>query len=86
MFFYGRRYTLRLKFFMLMGIFCSFSLTTLAQGPRPTDIGELSNNIGQPGVSWYTTWKSAQTEALRSNRPIFFYAAATQCSGISGVF
>jgi uncharacterized protein YyaL (SSP411 family) len=37
-------------------------------------------------VAWYTTWETALDEAKRSNRPIFFMAAAATCSGISGVF
>ncbi|MFT5107239.1 MAG: hypothetical protein ACI8XO_001067 [Verrucomicrobiales bacterium] len=57
-----------------------------AQGPRPDDLGASPQAIGEPGVAWYTTWDTALTEALRSNRPIFFMAAAATCSGISGVF
>ena len=57
-----------------------------AQGPRPTDIAASPQPVGDPGVMWYTTWDTALTEAARSNRPIFFMAAAATCSGISGVF
>ena len=57
-----------------------------AQGPRPTDIGASRQAIGSPGVAWYTTWDTALAEAKRSQRPIFFMAAAAQCDGISGVF
>ena len=32
------------------------------------------------------TWETGLAEAQRSNRPIFFMAAAANCSGISGVF
>lgn len=74
------------RFFQFVAMMSLFAVTSLAQGPRPSDIGKISESLGKAGVSWYTTWKSAQQEALRSNRPIFFYAAATQCSGISGVF
>ena len=42
--------------------------------------------IGEAGIAWYTTWKTGRKEAQRSNRPIMFVAAATQCSGIPGVF
>lgn len=41
---------------------------------------------GQVGIDWYTTWDTALAEAKRSGRPIMFMAAATQCSGVSGVF
>jgi len=55
-------------------------------GPRPSDLGAADLAIGEPGIAWYTTWNSAWNEAQRSNRPIMFVAAATQCNGISGVF
>ena len=57
-----------------------------AQGPKPNDIGASDQEIGSPGVAWYTTWDTALAEAKRSQRPIFFMAAAAQCDGISGVF
>ena len=59
---------------------------TMAQGPRPGDLGASKLDPGQPGIAWYTTWESAEAEAKRSGRPIMFVAAATQCQGISGVF
>lgn len=59
---------------------------TQAQGPRPIDIETSPQPIGEAGVMWYTTWEAAQAEAQRSNRPIFFMAAAATCGGISGVF
>lgn len=57
-----------------------------AQGPRPGDLGASPQPIGDAGIAWYTTWETATAEAKRSNRPIFFMAAAATCSGISGVF
>lgn len=57
-----------------------------AQGPRPTDLGASPQPIGEAGIAWYTTWETGLAEAKRSNRPIFFMAAAATCSGISGVF
>ena len=57
-----------------------------AQGPRPNDLGASPQPIGEPGVVWYTTWETAKEEAKRSNRPMFFMAAAATCNGISGVF
>ena len=56
------------------------------QGPRPDDLGASPQPVGDPGVVWYTTWDTALAEAKRSNRPIFFMAAAATCNGISGVF
>lgn len=57
-----------------------------AQGPRPEQLGASPQPVGDPGVVWYTTWETAKAEAARSNRPIFFMAAAATCDGISGVF
>ena len=42
--------------------------------------------VGEAGVAWYATWDTALAEAQRSNRPIFFMAAAGTCSGVSGIF
>ncbi|MEM6279628.1 MAG: hypothetical protein AAF733_09125 [Verrucomicrobiota bacterium] len=42
--------------------------------------------VGEAGIMWYTTWETAMAEAKRSNRPLFFMAAAAECSGISGIF
>lgn len=64
----------------------SFSSAVFAQGPRPTDLGASPQSVGEAGVAWYTTWDTALAEAKRSNRPIFFMAAAATCNGISGVF
>lgn len=62
------------------------SSVVLAQGPRPGDLGASPQPVGDAGVVWYTTWDTALAEAQRSNRPIFFMAAAATCHGISGVF
>ena len=53
---------------------------------RDTTIPEHPQAIGEPGVAWYTTWESGLKEAQRSNRPIFFMAAATCTSGVPGTF
>lgn len=50
------------------------------------EIGASEQAIGSPSVVWYTTWDTTLAEAKRSQRPIFFMAAAAQCNGISGVF
>lgn len=72
----------------LMITLTSLALSTAvsAQGPRPHDLGASPQAVGEAGVAWYTTWDTATAEAKRSNRPIFFMAAAATCSGISGVF
>jgi len=36
-----------------------------------------SQPVGASGIAWYTTWETGVAEAKRSNRPIFFMAAAT---------
>jgi hypothetical protein len=61
-------------------------LASAQGGPRPNDLGASPRPVGDAGVAWYTTWDTALAEARRSNRPIFFMAAAATCSGISGVF
>ena len=61
-------------------------LASAQGGPRPNDLGASPQPVGDAGVAWYTTWDTALAEAKRSNRPIFFMAAAATCSGISGVF
>jgi hypothetical protein len=75
-----------MKALLLTSLITVTMLPLFAQGPRPTDIGASEQAIGTPGVVWYTTWDTALAEAKRSQRPIFFMAAAAQCDGISGVF
>lgn len=57
-----------------------------AKGPRPEDLGTSPLKIGAESITWYTTWETATEEAKRSNRPIFFMAAAHQCRTVSGTF
>lgn len=77
---------IRLRFLLLsLSLFAS-SRMSLAQGPRPTDLGASDLELGAAGIAWYTTWETGLAEAKRSGRPIMFVAAATQCHGISGVF
>lgn len=64
----------------------ALTITSSAQGPRPNDLGASPQAVGASGLAWYTTWDTALAEAKRSNRPIFFMAAAATCGGISGVF
>lgn len=76
-----------LKRIVFIGATCLFiGGGAWAQGPRPNDLGAAALDIGEAGIAWHTTWETAQAEAARSNRPIMFVAAATQCHGISGVF
>lgn len=51
---------------------------------EPVGVSQLA--IGEEGVVWYSRWDDALTEAKRSNRPIFFMAAACQARNVSGVF
>lgn len=53
---------------------------------RDTPIDEHPQAVGDQGIAWYTTWKTGLAEAQRSNRPIFFMAAATCSRGVSGAF
>ena len=56
------------------------------RGARPTDIGAAPLDLGAPGIAWYGCLDTALAEARRSNRPIMFMSAASQCSGVPGVF
>jgi len=53
---------------------------------KPIDLGAIKLPIGAESVIWYSTWETALSEAKRSNRPIFFMAAAHQCGNVSGTF
>jgi len=53
---------------------------------RDLEVVEHPQAVGDSGIAWYTTWESGLQEAQRSNRPIFFMAAATCTSGVSGTF
>lgn len=76
-----------MKRFLTVSLFSlACASTSYTQGSRPIDIAASPQAIGEAGIMWYTTWDSALEEAERSNRPIFFMAAAATCGGISGVF
>ncbi|MFC4995219.1 hypothetical protein [Rubritalea tangerina] len=49
-------------------------------------IGVSQLRIGEEGVVWHATWEEALKESKRSNRPLFFMAAACQVRDVSGVF
>lgn len=74
----------------ILSLLALFSFTAIAgcfaQGPTPSDLGASPQAVGDAGIAWYTTRETALAEAERSNRPIFFMAAAATCKGISGVF
>lgn len=55
-------------------------------GPRAGDLGESPLDLGEPGIAWYARLDQGIAEAKRSNRPILFMAAASQCGGVPGVF
>ena len=76
---------------MRISIFCCwivFSATAcLAQrGMRSEPIADHPQDVGDPGIAWYTTWKTGLAEAKRSGQPIFFMSAATCSRGVSGAF
>ena len=55
--------------------------------PTPQTLSTVSPvEAGEAGIAWYGTWEVAKAEAMRSNRPILFLAATTQCGGVPGVF
>lgn len=55
-------------------------------GPSPIDIETSPVDLGEPGIAWYGRLDVAKEVAKRSNRPIMFMAAASQCGGVPGVF
>ena len=55
-------------------------------GPLPGDLGESDLDLGEPGIAWYGRLDHGMNEAKRTNRPILFMAAASQCNGVPGVF
>jgi len=57
-----------------------------AAPPMLKSVGQSQLAPGDSGIAWYSTWDTGLAEAKRSGRPILFMAAATQCSGVSGVF
>ena len=73
-----------------LGIWLAMAGAVLGQGrggarkQEPVGLSQL--RIGEEGVVWYATWEGALAEAQRSQRPIFFMAAACQASSVSGVF
>lgn len=55
-------------------------------GPRPNDLGASSLELGAAAIAWYPRLEDGMAEAKRTNRPIIFMAAASQCGGVPGVF
>ncbi len=74
----------RFHFLCALSILCA-GISATAAGPGIRG-AESKIEPGQIGIDWYTTWETGLAEAKRSGRPIMFMAAATQCSGVSGVF
>jgi hypothetical protein len=64
----------------------AFAAGAVAQGPRPSDLGESALPLGDPGIAWYPELAQGLIEAKRTNKPILFMAVASQCGGVSGVF
>lgn len=71
-------------------VFLSASVLSFAQGrdrgARPNALGASPLALGSQGIAWYGGLDEALAEAKRSNRPIVFMSAASQCSGVPGVF
>ena len=78
--------TCMMKMIIPLSVLALSTVSSFARGPKPMEIGASEQAIGTPSVAWYTTWDTALEEAKRSQRPIFFMAAAAQCNGVSGVF
>jgi len=55
-------------------------------GPKPMMMEEYTQDPGAQGIVWYPVLEDGVAEAKRSNRPMLFMAAASQCDGVSGVF
>ncbi len=71
---------------LLVGTLLALTTPAFSQPIRPDQLGASPLPIGEAGIAWYTTLETGKAEAKRSNRPIMFVAAATQCRGVSGVF
>ena len=76
-----------ITFLVLLGTSDCFAQRSAAQrARRSAPIVEHPQPVGEAGIAWYTTWKSGLEEAERSERPIFFMAAATCSRGVPGTF
>lgn len=71
-------------FILLLTIF--ITSVSAQRGPRPHELKESPAGVGSSGFVWYPILEDGLAEAKRSNRPILFMAAASQCGGIPGVF
>jgi len=73
-----------------IAVIASLGFSASANGQRnggsPKHIPTSQLLIGEEGVIWHSTWELALQEAKRSQRPIFFMAAACQRQSVSGVF
>lgn len=67
-------------------VFLCVSDCVAQRGNRDKTVVDHPQAVGDPGIAWYTTWKTGLKEARRSNRPIFFMSAATCSRGVSGAF
>ena len=64
-----------------VGIVLALPIMALAQSQPAAPV-----EPGEAGIAWYCRWDTALAEAKRSNRPIMFQSAASQCNGVPGVF
>ena len=81
---------MKTKFALSAVVFLSASVLSFAQGrdrgARPDTLGVSPLALGSQSIAWYGRLDAALAEAERSNRPIIFMSAASQCSGVPGVF
>lgn len=77
---------MKTKFAVTAALFLSATTLAFSQGARPNELGAAPGELGSPGIAWYGRLDIALAEAKRSNRPIMFMSAASQCSGVPGVF
>lgn len=78
--------SLVMRLIFLIFLLASSIAYSQRRGRGASDVGASPQPMGEAGIMWYTTWETALAEAKRSNRPIFFMAAAATCNGIPGVF
>jgi len=63
---------------MVLVVGLTFATLSNAQGSkRNKPLADHPQAVGEAGIAWFTTWESGVAEAKRSDRPIFFMAAAT---------
>ena len=81
------RTMLLITFALLLGTAdCVAQRSAAQRSRRSVPVDDHPQPVGDAGIAWYTTWTSGLEEAERSERPIFFMAAATCSRGVPGTF